>query len=99
MKVFAQEGIREIVLTGIHLGYYGKDLNPRLCLLELLEIINKRGLPMRYRLSSLELAEITAEMLQFMKQAKDFMPHFHIPLQSGDDSVLKKMPAPAAEEE
>ncbi len=91
MKVFAQEGIREIVLTGIHLGYYGKDLNPRLCLLELLEILDKQELPIRYRISSLELTEITSEMLQFIKQEKKFMPHLHIPLQSGDNSILKKM--------
>ena len=91
MEVFAEEGVKEIVLTGIHSGCYGRDLNPRLSLLELLEIINRRKLPIRYRLSSLELGGITPEMLQFMKQAKGFMPHFHIPLQSGDNSILKKM--------
>lgn len=91
MEVFAQEGIREIVLTGIHSGCYGKDLKPRLCLLELFKILNKQNPVIRYRISSLEPTEITSEMLQFIKAVKNFMPHFHISLQSGDNFILRKM--------
>jgi len=79
------------VLTGIHLGHYGQDLTPRTNLRELLAQLLARNLPARYRLSSLEPTEITEELLNLMAQSASVMPYLHIPLQSGDDGILKRM--------
>ena len=89
--VFAAEGYRELVVTGIHTGAYGHDFTPRLELLDLLKSIANRFPDLRYRLSSLEPTEISDELLDFMAATDCIMPHFHIPLQSGDDGVLKRM--------
>ena len=89
--VFAAEGYKELVVTGIHTGAYGHDLEPRMELLDLLEGIANRFPDLRYRLSSLEPTEISDALLDFMAATDCIMPHFHIPLQSGDDGVLKRM--------
>ena len=89
--VFAAEGYKELVVTGIHTGAYGHDLSPRMELLDLLKEMARRFPDLRYRLSSLEPTEISDELLDFMAAADCMMPHFHIPLQSGDDGVLKRM--------
>ena len=88
---FAAEGHKEIVLTGIHIGYYGLDLQPSVNLLDLLQGLCSETPGVRYRLSSLEPAEISGRLLDFMASADNFMPHLHIPLQSGSDAILKKM--------
>ena len=89
--VYADEGHREIVVTGIHVGHYGLDLNPPLHLFHLLKKLSARTPEVRYRLSSLEPSEINRDILEFMAAANNFMPHLHIPLQSGSDTILKKM--------
>ncbi len=89
--LYAQEGHREIVLTGIHVGHYGLDLKPAATLLDLLKKLTAATPDIRYRLSSLEPTEITPELLEFMTAADNFMPHLHIPLQSGSGKILKKM--------
>jgi len=89
--LFAGEGHKEIVLTGIHVGHYGLDLTPAAPLLDLLYEITKQSPQVRFRLSSLEPTEVSRELLQLMAATDNFMPHLHIPLQSGDDSVLQKM--------
>ena len=89
--LFATEGHKEIVLTGIHVGHYGLDLTPAAPLLDLLYELTKQSPQVRFRLSSLEPTEVSQELLQFMAATDNFMPHLHIPLQSGDDSVLQKM--------
>ena len=91
VEVFAAEDYKELVITGIHTGAYGHDLEPRMELLELLKSMANRFPDMRYRLSSLEPTEISDELLDFMTATDCIMPHFHIPLQSGDDGVLKQM--------
>jgi len=90
-RLYAEEGHREIVLTGIHLGHYGLDLKPPGSLLDLLQKLITATSQVRYRLSSLEPTEISRELLELMENADNFMPHLHIPLQSGADAILKKM--------
>lgn len=84
-------GYPEIVLTGIHIGQYGADLAPQLTLLELLQQIVAATGVQRLRLGSLEPTEISTELLDWVAQSEIICPHFHIPLQAGDDAVLKRM--------
>jgi len=88
---FARAGYREIVLTGIHLGHYGRDLTPPSTLLDLLGRVEREKTVERLRLSSIEALEVTDAMIAFMAEAETVCPHLHIPLQSGDDSVLALM--------
>lgn len=90
-RVFAQEGYRELVLTGIHLGYYGRDLSPQNNITNLIDKLTQVTPNIRYRISSLEPTEITDELLDIIKHRDNLAPHFHIPLQSGDDEILSKM--------
>ncbi len=90
-EIFADQGYKEQVLTGIHLGHYGQDLTSKSNLRELLAQLLAQNLPVRYRLSSLEPTEITAELLSLMAESSAIMPYLHIPLQSGDDRILQKM--------
>ncbi len=90
-QVLAEQGYRELVLTGIHIGAYGHDLSPRTDLFHLLFELAKHTPDIRYRISSLEPTEITDEILQLIADTENIMPHLHIPLQSGDDNILKKM--------
>lgn len=89
--IFAGKGFREIVLTGIHLSGYGRDLTPPSSLLQLLQSIGERRLTPRLRLGSLEPMEIGDELIDFIAASPDICPHLHIPLQSGDDEVLRRM--------
>jgi threonylcarbamoyladenosine tRNA methylthiotransferase MtaB len=84
-------GAREVVLSGINLGGYGRDLSPRLSLGDLLEEILARTALDRLRLSSLEPMHLTAELIARMAASERVAPHFHIPLQSGSDSILHAM--------
>jgi threonylcarbamoyladenosine tRNA methylthiotransferase MtaB len=84
-------GYREAVLTGIHLGAYGRDLNPAADLLAILRQVEEKRLISRLRLSSLEPREISGDLLSLMKDATVLCRHFHIPLQSGDDGILQRM--------
>lgn len=90
-EIFAAQGYKEQVLTGIHLGHYGHDLTPKTNLRELLALLLAKNLPGRYRLSSLEPTEITNELLTLMAESAAVMPYLHIPLQSGDDRILQRM--------
>jgi len=92
-------GIREIILTGIHLGQYGRDLQPPWSLTELLvEVLKAPGRPF-LRLSSLEMHEITPDLIFLFKKEPRLCPHLHIPLQSGDDPILNRMNRPYSTEE
>jgi threonylcarbamoyladenosine tRNA methylthiotransferase MtaB len=87
----AGNGYREIVLTGVHLGSYGKDLDGRPRLADLVErLLGIPGLA-RVRLSSLEANELTPELLELMAGEPRFCPHLHLPLQSGSDEILRAM--------
>jgi threonylcarbamoyladenosine tRNA methylthiotransferase MtaB len=91
IAALGQAGYREVVLTGIHLGAYGRDLHPATDLLALLRCVEKEKPVARLRISSLEPREITEDMLSFMSKSEVLCRHFHIPLQSGDDGILKLM--------
>jgi threonylcarbamoyladenosine tRNA methylthiotransferase MtaB len=88
---FAERGYKEVVLTGIHMGRYGIDLTDRTNLKELLRLIGKSALPLRIRLSSIEPKEIDEELVEMVASEPWLCKHFHIPLQSGDDAILKRM--------
>ena len=91
VRRLGQRGYREIVLTGIHLGTYGADLTPATCLFDLLKAIDEESSGVRIRLSSLEPAEVTDDLISFAAGSRCLCPHFHIPLQSGDDKILAAM--------
>lgn len=88
---FIGQGYQEIVLTGIHLGYYGYDLQPATDLPRTLETLLSQNPKARFRLSSIEPHEISDELLNLFGRHKNLCPHLHIPLQSGDDDILKMM--------
>jgi len=88
---FEKAGHKEIVVTGIHVGMYGKDLEEGHDIADLMIAICQAHPNIRFRLSSIEPQEITETLLAAMKSCDNFMPHFHVPLQSGDDSILKRM--------
>jgi threonylcarbamoyladenosine tRNA methylthiotransferase MtaB len=87
-------GYHEVVLTGVHLGAYGLDLSPKYHLAGLLSQINESNPIHRVRLSSIEPHELTKDILTLVAETDAFCNHFHIPLQSGDDFILKKMHRP-----
>ena len=88
-------GVREIVLTGINLGDFGKrqsdNIKANEDFLELIKVLDKIDGVARYRVSSIEPNLLTDEIISFISNSKRFVPHFHIPLQSGSDEILKKM--------
>jgi threonylcarbamoyladenosine tRNA methylthiotransferase MtaB len=94
IQAFSNNGYREIVLTGIHLGHYGNDLIPQTCLSELLNRIDQLNLIPRVRLSSIEPLELADAIINLVAGSNRFCRHFHIPLQSGDDGILQKMKRP-----
>lgn len=91
---FADRGFKEVVLTGIHLGQWGMDLDPPAGLTDLLSIIDEVATPPRIRLSSLEPMEMTPELLRDLARYPWICPHFHVPLQSGDAEILTRMGRP-----
>jgi threonylcarbamoyladenosine tRNA methylthiotransferase MtaB len=91
LNALAQEGVREVVLTGIHLGRYGADLHPPANLAALLRLIGREKLPLRMRLSSIEPQEVTPELVELVACEPWLCRHFHIPLQSGDEGILHRM--------
>jgi threonylcarbamoyladenosine tRNA methylthiotransferase MtaB len=89
--VFAGQGYREIVVTGINVGKYGLDLAENEGLVSLLARLCREFPQVRFRLSSVEPTEVDDALLALLVGQPNFMPHLHIPLQSGDDSVLARM--------
>ena len=90
---------KEIVLTGIPLGAYGGDLTPQSSVLALFREIEANRYPCRFRISSLDPDEVTDDLIAFLSESKTFCNHLHLPLQSGDDSILKAMGRPYTREE
>lgn len=86
---FSKHGFKEVVLTGIHIGQWGKDFGMEL--LDLLKEIETRTTIERFRLGSLNPLEITDEMLEFLQKSQKFCPHFHLSLQSACNKTLKSM--------
>ena len=89
INYLSQHGFKEVVLTGIHIGLWGKEFG--LDLLDLLKDIEEKTTIERYRLGSLNPHEITDEMLEFLSKSKKFCPHFHLSLQSACNKTLKSM--------
>lgn len=85
----AAEGGKEIVLTGINIGDFGKGRTDRL--IDLIRELDKVDGIERYRISSIEPDLLTDEIIDFVADSQRFMPHFHTPLQCGSDAVLKLM--------
>jgi threonylcarbamoyladenosine tRNA methylthiotransferase MtaB len=96
----ASADFKEVVLTGIHLGAYGKDLRPGSSLLDLLVLACRRHRTHRLRISSIEPTEIEPGIIQLMGRTDSpLCPHFHIPLQSGDNGILRRMGRPYTREQ
>lgn len=91
VKEIAKKGIKEIVLTGIHIASYGKELNNGYMLIDLLEDLNKIEGIERIRLGSLEPTIITDEFVERLKKLNKICEHFHLSLQSGCNETLKRM--------
>jgi threonylcarbamoyladenosine tRNA methylthiotransferase MtaB len=86
-----KNGVREIVLTGICLGAYGRDLQPRISLAEVIAELEKIKPLLRIRLSSIEASDISGALIEKLRRSGKLCRHLHIPIQSGDNRVLKKM--------
>lgn len=88
-KEVAEKGGKEIVLTGVNIGDFGRTTGETF--FDLVKALDEVEGVERYRISSIEPNLLTDEIIQFVAQSKRFAPHFHIPLQSGSDAVLKLM--------
>ena len=91
IKKLVEKGYREVVLTGIHLGNYGRDLRNGTSLSTLVSELLKIPNLLRIRLGSIESVELSDELINIIKNEKRVCHHLHLPLQSGSDAVLKSM--------
>jgi threonylcarbamoyladenosine tRNA methylthiotransferase MtaB len=91
LAVLADRGFREVVLTGVHLGAYGEDLRPARDLGDLLEMILEHSAIERIRLSSIDPPEVSSRILDLVAASNALCPHLHVPVQSCNDDVLKRM--------
>ena len=88
-------GFKEIALTGVHLGSYGRDLAPATSLVALLRALDRTPLDVTFRISSLEPMDCTAEIVTIIAESRGrFAPHFHLPLQHASDRMLALMRRP-----
>ena len=86
-----EKGFKEVVLTGIHIGAYGQDFSPPFSLERLLERLERAETPPRIRLSSIEPLDFSPALISLLTQSVKVCPHLHIPIQSGDDDILRNM--------
>ncbi len=93
-ELLAAKGYKEIVLTGIHIGAYGRDFDEKITLVDAVKTILSYAAPLRLRLGSLESAEMSDELIDLMKSDKRICNHVHLPLQAGSDKILKLMRRP-----
>ena len=91
VEALAQNGYKEVVITGVHLGAYGKDINNSITIADVLEGIHPINGIERIRLSSIEPMDIPDDLIERLAQLPKFAPHFHLPLQSGNNEILKRM--------
>ncbi len=89
VKKATQKGIQEVVLTGVNLGDFGVNHGEKF--IDLLHELDAIDEVKRYRISSIEPNLLTNEIIDFVSKSKRFVPHFHIPLQSGSDEILVRM--------
>jgi len=94
LRLLVETGYPETILAGIHLGGYGRDLQPKVSLPDLLEICLNEVPGLRIRLSSIHPNEVTPRLLDMFAGNDRLRPHLHISLQSGSDGVLKRMKRP-----
>lgn len=93
----ASAGFREIALTGVHLGSYGRDLSPASSLLDLLRALQRAELDVTFRISSLEPMDCVPGIVDLVAESGGaFAPHFHLPLQHASDAMLARMRRPYA---
>ena len=90
VKILEKNNISEVVITGVNIGDFGRTSKNE-NLYYLLKNIDKHTTINRFRISSIEPNLLTKEIIKFMKESNSFLPHFHIPLQSGNDKILKLM--------
>ena len=90
-KELVAKGVKEIVLTGVNTGDYGKGIEGDLNFFNIVKMLDEVDGIERIRISSIEPNLLTDEIIEFVAKSKRFMPHFHIPLQSGCDKMLKLM--------
>jgi len=94
-QALAEQGVKEIVLTGVNLGDFGKNSNKpgqrNESFFSLIRELDKVPRIERFRISSIEPNLLSDEIIRFVADSQKFVPHFHIPLQSGSDKILKKM--------
>ncbi len=91
LRELAGEGFQEVVLSGINLGSYGRDLAPRATFLDLLKRILAETRIARLRISSIEPMDVSADLIRLVAGEPRFADHFHVPLQSGSDRILRQM--------
>ena len=91
LRVLKQRDFKEVVLTGIHIGSYGLDLVPPFSLERLLRQLEEEETPHRIRLSSIEPGDFSQDLISTLAQSAKVCPHLHIPIQSGDDDILRRM--------
>jgi threonylcarbamoyladenosine tRNA methylthiotransferase MtaB len=95
VRRIAESGFREIVLTGVHLGSYGRDLQPPTPLIALLRALEHAADDVVFRISSLEPMDCTREIVDLVVASEGrFAPHFHLPLQHASDRMLSAMRRP-----
>ncbi len=90
----ADAGYRELQLTGVHLGSYGRDLDPPSSLSELLRALDAHASDLLVRISSLEPMDCTPEVVELVTGSRRFAPHLHLPLQHASDALLQRMRRP-----
>jgi threonylcarbamoyladenosine tRNA methylthiotransferase MtaB len=91
LKRLEEKGFREVVMTGIHLGLYGADLSPPTSLGEICKEVVGLPVPQRIRLSSVEPRDFCPKLIQSIASSPQVCNHLHIPMQSGDDDILRRM--------
>jgi len=85
----AKQGVKELVLTGVNIGDFGKTTGEHFE--DLVRQLDGLDLDVRYRISSIEPNLLTRNLIEFLAQSQRFVPHFHLPLQSGSDVILERM--------
>lgn len=94
IEILIGKGFREMVLTGIHIGAFGKDLRPKTSITNLIKDIELKKYDCRFRISSLDPDEVSDELIDILKNATTICNHLHLPVQSCDDYVLERMKRP-----
>ena len=90
IKILEKNNISEVVLTGVNIGDFGRRSSKE-NFFNLIKLINTDSSISRFRISSIEPNLLSSKIIQLVKDSKNFLPHFHIPMQSGSDKILSLM--------